>query len=280
MRRNTDWHSQWSCGDSTPSLQSADAAEIQGLLLKLTDGPRNKLSVCFTAHPVDLKLEKIICFSSRLRALPWVFVCVCGLWEYNPGNLGGGGRLRVSPDWLCHLLISCHGELVGPSLLEVCPRGAAGMPRWACWGFVLEWGGYSVCVCVVKPRDLNNSHSCSLHFSSITLFIFSLALLLALYFGISSWVGCFQPNLGENALVFMHTPTPRGAAVMGIVNKLSKLIELWNPLHSPWICLLILSSLISLVFVLSLFLSKLKKKGVAVGRPVLLQWLKALVTAW
>lgn len=31
----------------------------------------------------------------------------------------------------------------------------------------------------------------------------------------------------------MHTPTPEGAVIIGIVNKLSKLIELWNPLHSP-----------------------------------------------
>lgn len=30
----------------------------------------------------------------------------------------------------------------------------------------------------------------------------------------------------------MHTPPPTGAEIMGIVNKLSKLIELWNPLSS------------------------------------------------
>lgn len=59
--------------------------------------------------------------------------------------------------------------------------------------------------------------------------------------------------------MFLHTPTPKGTVIMGIVNKLSKLIELWNPLHSSWICLLIWSSLIS-VLVLSLF--SLRRRGV------------------
>lgn len=113
-----------------------------------------------------------VCVSMCLCLFVWVFVC--GLWECNPGNMGGRWhtRLRVSPDWLCHLLISCHGELVRPSLLEVCPWGPAALPRWACAGFVCR--GLWVCVCVcascvhyvcvwVRACDLANSRSRFLH---------------------------------------------------------------------------------------------------------------------
>lgn len=109
-------------------------------------------------------------FSQVGGTLVSVLVCVCVV--YGSVTLGTWGevehtQLRVSPDWLCHLLISCHGELVGPSLLEMCPWEPAALPRWACGGFVCRGSVYvCACVCVSPARcvwlsvcDPSNSHS-------------------------------------------------------------------------------------------------------------------------
>lgn len=97
--------------------------------------------------------------------------CVCQCIYLCTGfgsvTLGTWGEVEhwatVSPDRVCHLLISCHGELVRPSLSEVCPRGPAALPRWACGGFVCRG---LVCVRVSRVHcvhDLGSSHSCFLH---------------------------------------------------------------------------------------------------------------------
>lgn len=120
-------------------------------------------------HPKHIRTFIFLEEMTRLRAL-CLLECVCAV--YGGVSLGTWGRWNtlgygsVLTD--CHLLISCHGELVRPSLLEVCPSGPAALPRWACEGFVCR--GLKVFVCVSVRVCTSYVHCvCMCHCDSLTL---------------------------------------------------------------------------------------------------------------
>ena len=134
---------QWGCGAWNHD-KSADHISVVG---NCVHSPTCKPPTPTHMHIVCTRVKKL-----SETHLNTVFgadcVLVCGLWWVLPWEIWGrwSTRARVSPDWLCHLLISCHGELVGPSLLEVCPRGPAALPgQMSLWRLCLQ--GVSGCAC-------------------------------------------------------------------------------------------------------------------------------------